>query len=343
MVPAMMMMMMVLYAVISAIVAFVVVTVLTPPLIRFLAASNIAVRDVNKKGIVMVPRPGGPVIVAGIVASEMILYVFLQLDAILAIVATTSTAFAVGYIDDKKVMGGWFKPVALAIAALPILFIGAYDTDLVFPFFGPVHIPVLYAGVVLFMIVVTGNTINSIDILNGVASGFMVIAGFSLTACLIILQNYPMALASLPLGVVSLAFYKYHRLPSRIFPGDSGALALGAMYGAIAITGGVEVLAAIILLPAILNSFLFLSSIKRIVEHRQLKAPPVEHNSADDLRLKATCYGTAPVTLLRLILAIHGPLSERQAGMAIFRLAVFLGGLAVCTAAMMVVATATTT
>ena len=333
----------IVYAAVSAAVAFLVVSALTPPLIRLLEGRSMAVRDVNKKGRVMVARPGGPAIVAGMVASEAVLYAFLQLDAILAVIATTSAAFAVGYIDDRRVMGGWFKPAALAVAALPILAIGAYDTDLVFPLFGPVHIPVLYAGLVLSMIVITGNTVNSIDILNGVASGFMAIAGFSLTACLVVLQNYPMALVSLPLGFVSLAFYRYHRLPSRIFPGDSGALALGAMYGAVAIAGGVEVLAAIALLPAILNSFLFLSSMKRIVEHRQVKGAPVKHNSADDLRLRATDDRDAPVTLLRLILAGSGPLSERQAAMAIFRLAAFLGIVAVCTAAMMAMTMAVTT
>ncbi len=48
----------------------------------------------------------------------------------------------------------------------------------------------------------------------------------------------------------SLAFYKYHKFPSRIFPGDSGAVMFGATYGAIAIVGQVEVIAAIAILPA---------------------------------------------------------------------------------------------
>jgi UDP-N-acetylglucosamine--dolichyl-phosphate N-acetylglucosaminephosphotransferase len=61
----------------------------------------------------------------------------------------------------------------------------------------------------------------------------MVIASFSLSICLFIVQNYEIAIISLPLGFVSLAFYKYHKIPSKIFPGDSGALTLGAMYGAI--------------------------------------------------------------------------------------------------------------
>jgi UDP-N-acetylglucosamine--dolichyl-phosphate N-acetylglucosaminephosphotransferase len=149
---------------------------------------------------------------------------------------------------------------------------------------------------------------------------------------LFIIGNYEIAIVSLPLGFVSLAFYKYHKIPSKIFPGDSGALTFGAMYGAITIVGGVEILAAIVLLPAVINSFLFLSSVKRIVEHRQIKGKPVEHT--DDFRLKATDDKTAPVTLVRLILA-GGPLSEKQVGYAIFKLALFSGSLAIITAFMM--------
>ena len=319
-------------AIISCFVAFFLVFVMTPPLIKFLEKRNMAVKDMNKKENVMVVRPGGPALIVGIIASELVLYAFLQMNEILAIIITTSAAFVIGYVDDRKVMGGWFKPVALAIAAIPIITLGAYDSDLAFPLFGIVQIPVLYLALIIFMIPITGNTINSIDVLNGVASGFMVIASFSLSICLFIVQNYEIAIVSLPLGFVSLAFYKYHKLPSKIFPGDSGALTLGAMYGAIAIVGGVEIIAAIALLPAVINSFLFLSSVKRVVEHRQIKGKPVEHT--DDFKLKSTNDKTAPVTLVRLILS-SGPLSEKQVGFAIFKLAIFSGILAIITAFMM--------
>ncbi|MFB5639426.1 MAG: glycosyltransferase 4 family protein [Nitrosopumilus sp.] len=319
-------------AIISCIVAFVVVFVMTPPLIKILEKRNFAVKDMNKKEDVMVVRPGGPAIITGIIASEIVLYAFLQMNEILAIMITTSAAFLIGYVDDRKVMGGWFKPATLAIAALPIIALGAYDSDLAFPLFGTVQIPALYLALIIFMIPITGNTINSIDVLNGVASGFMVIASFSLSICLFIVQNYEIAIISLPLGFVSLAFYKYHKIPSRIFPGDSGALTLGAMYGAIAIVGGVEIIAAVALLPAVINSFLFLSSVKRVVEHRQIKGKPVEHT--EDFRLKATDDKKAPVTLVRLILA-GGPMTEKQVGYAIFKLALFSGVLAIITAFMM--------
>jgi len=322
----------ILPAIVSCIVAFFVVFAMTPPLIKFLEKRNFAVKDMNKKEDVMIARPGGISIVAGIIASEIVLYAFLQLNEILAITITTFAAFLIGYVDDRRVMGGWFKPVALAFAAIPIIAFGAYDSDLAFPIFGTVQIPALYLGLIIFMIPITGNTINSIDVLNGVASGFMVIASFSLSVCLFVMQNYEIAIISLPLGFVSLAFYKYHKIPSKIFPGDSGALTLGAMYGAVAIVGSVEIIAAVALLPAVINSFLFLSSVKRIVEHRQVKGKPVGHT--DDFKLKATNDKTAPVTLVRLILA-GGPLSEKQIAFEIFKLAIFSGVLAIITAFLM--------
>ncbi len=254
-------------AIVSCLVAFFVVFVMTPPLIKFLEKRNLTVKDVNKKEGVMVARPGGLSIIVGIVASEIVLYAFLQLNEILAIIITTSIAFVIGLVDDirKRRTRPWrpFKPIALVLAVIPIIALGAYDSDLAFPLFGTVQIPILYLALIVFMIPITGNTINSIDVLNGVASGFIVIASFSLSICLFIVQNYEIAIVSLPLGFVSLAFYKYHKIPSKIFPGDSGVLTLGAMYGAIAIVGGVEIIAAVALLPTIINSFLFLSSVKR--------------------------------------------------------------------------------
>ena len=321
----------ILPAVASCIVAFFVVFLMTPPLIKFLEKRNLTVKDVNKKEDVMVARPGGLSIITGIIASEIVLYAFLQSNEILAIIITTSAAFVIGYVDDRKVMGGWFKPVALAIAATPIIALGAYNSDLAFPLFGTVQIPVLYLALIVFMIPITGNTINSIDVLNGVASGFMVIASFSLSICLFIVQNYEIAIASLPLVFVSLAFYKYHKIPSKIFPGDSGALTFGAMYGTIAIVGGVEILAAIALLPAVINSFLFLSSVKKITEHRQIKNPTL---MTPELKLKSTDDVSAPITLVRLIVASKA-LSEKQVGFVIFKLAIFSGILAIITAFMM--------
>ncbi|TBR24098.1 MAG: UDP-N-acetylglucosamine-1-phosphate transferase, partial [Candidatus Nitrosotenuis sp.] len=139
----------------------------------------------------MIPRPGGPAIIAGILISEAVLFLAFPSDPrnikIIALMITTSLAFIVGFIDDRKVLGGWFKPLALAVSAIPLVLIGiydpagVYDPNLIFPIFGSVKIPALYIGIIILMIPITGNTINSIDVMNGIASGFMTIASFSLT------------------------------------------------------------------------------------------------------------------------------------------------------------------
>ena len=322
-------------AVVSSLIAFFVVFCLVPPLIKHLTKKNWTVKDVNRIGGAMVPRPGGPAMLAGILLAEISLYFLLPPDnaitkGITALAITTSLAFVVGFIDDRRVMGGWFKPLALAVSAIPIILLGAYEPNLSFPLFGAVKIPALYLGVIIFMIPITGNTVNSIDVMNGIASGFMVIASFSLAVALFVLQNYAVAIMTLPLAFTSLAFYRYHRFPSRIFPGDSGALTLGAAYGTIAIVGHVEVLAAIALLPAIINSFLFLSSVKRIVEHREIKNPTAH---TEDQKITATKESDAPITLVRLLVASK-PLTEKAVGFAIFRLAIFSGALAIITAFM---------
>ena len=318
-------------AIIAIVVSFFSVYGLTPLVIKALEKRKVTVVDVNKKEKTMVPRPGGLSIIVGVESSLIILYAFFPISEILAVILTTFFAFIVGLIDDKKTMGGWFKPLALAFCAAPILLLGAYDSNLDFPLFGSVSIPLLYMALVVFMIPIMGNTINSIDVLNGVASGFMTIASFALSICLFILENYEVGVISLCLAFSSLAFYKYHKFPSKIFPGDSGAITFGAAYGGIAIIGGVEVIAAIAILPAIINSFLFLSSVKKIVEHREIQNP-VTHT--DDWKLKSTSESRAPVTLVRLLIA-KKPLSEKQIGIEIFKLAIFSGILAIITSFMM--------
>jgi UDP-N-acetylglucosamine--dolichyl-phosphate N-acetylglucosaminephosphotransferase len=162
-------------------------------------------------------------------------------------------------------------------------------------------------------------------VLNGVASGFVIISAIPLLASIAIFGSQEVFLAALPLLFGTIAFYKYHRFPSRIFPGDSGTLLIGSMYGALAIAGSSEIIGVIALLPAVMNSFLFLSSVKRIVEHRQVKLRPVY--LLEDFKLAASSDAKAPATLVRLILT-DGPLSEKEVGRKIFRLAGFTAGLA---------------
>jgi UDP-N-acetylmuramyl pentapeptide phosphotransferase/UDP-N-acetylglucosamine-1-phosphate transferase len=320
-------------AVVSAI-SFFAVLFMTPAAIRSLTAKGKVVPDIHKPEKPQVPRPAGPVIAVSIIAAELVLFVLTMNTAVLAILLTTAIAFLIGYIDDSRVMPGWFKPVALLAAAIPLvvldIFVGGVYGDSLNLIFGRVYIPILHLPLIFVIIPITGNTINSIDVLNGVASGFLIIASVPLLVSVAIFGSSEVFLAALPLLFATIAFYKYHKFPSRIFPGDSGTLLLGAMYGAVAIAGSSEIIGVIALLPAVMNSFLFLASVKRIVEHRQVKARPT--NLTENFKLAASTDSAAPATLVRLIV-VDRPLGEREVGYQIFKLAIFTALLALASIA----------
>jgi UDP-N-acetylglucosamine--dolichyl-phosphate N-acetylglucosaminephosphotransferase len=313
-----------IYGVIVSAISFLIVYFLTPFAIKYLTKRQKVVPDAHKPNKPNVPRPAGPVMIVGIAAAEIVLYVVTMNNSVLAILLTTIIAFLVGYVDDKRVLPGWFKPVALLGAAVPLVLLGAHATNLNL-IFGSAFIPLLYVPLVFVIIPITGNTVNSIDVLNGVASRFVIIASIPLMASIAVFGSLEVFLAALPLLFGTLALYRYHKYPSKIFPGDSGTLLLGAMYGALAIAGSSEIIGVIALLPAVMNSFLFLASVKRIVEHRQVKTRPVV--LLEDYRLAASTEKLAPATLVRLILA-DGPLGEKEIGNKIFRLAIFTALLA---------------
>ncbi len=315
-------------AAVSAI-SFFGVLFMTPAAIRSLTAKHKVVPDAHKPEKPQVPRPAGPVIMISIAAAEIVLFILTMNIAVFAILLTTAIAFLVGYIDDSRVMPGWFKPVALLAAAIPLvvldIYVGEVYGESLNLIFGSAYIPLLYIPLIFVIIPITGNTINSIDVLNGVASGFLIIASIPLLASIAIFGSYEVFLAALPMLFATIAFYRYHKFPSRIFPGDSGTLLLGAMYGAVAIAGSSEIIGVIALLPAVMNSFLFLATVKRIVEHRKVKVRPTI--LTDDFKLAASTDSTAPATLVRLIV-VDRPLGEREIGYQIFKLAIFTALLA---------------
>ena len=318
---------MLIYGTIVSAASFLIILLLTPKVIKLLIAKGSVVQDYHKPERPNIPRPAGPILIIGIAVAEIILFLLTRNIQVLAILLTTIIAFIVGLIDDKKVMPGWYKPVALIPAAIPLIVLGAHGTHLNL-IFGEVSIPLLYIPLILIIIPVAGNTINSIDVLNGVASEAVIVAMIPLLVSIAVFGNNVVFIAGLPLFFGMIAFYKYHRFPSKIFPGDSGTLLIGAMYGALAIAGRSEIIGVIALLPSVMNSFLFLDSVKKIVEHRQIKSRPTV--LMQDFKLMASKEKNAPTTLLRLILA-DGPLSEKEIAKKILKLAIYSSLLALTT------------
>lgn len=315
-----------LYAALALLTCFVTTLTVTRLLIPLLRKRGLVVRDYHKREEVYVPRPGGPAIMAGLLGGSLILLSTFD-GRILAFLLSTLVAGLIGLVDDFIKLGGRTKPLLLLLSAVPLLELGAYSPHPHFPFFGPVRLSIVYPLLVPIAMTVTSNAFNALDVLNGVVSLFSAIVTLPLLAFFLLRGDLEATLAALLLLSCSLAFYAYHRYPSRIFPGDSGALALGAAYGALAIIGQAEIVGIVALLPAIFNTFFYLFSVRGFLEHSKVKERPLEVKEG---LLYSSKDAKAPLTLLRLIL-VEGPMSEREGARTILLIAAYTSLLALFT------------
>jgi UDP-N-acetylglucosamine--dolichyl-phosphate N-acetylglucosaminephosphotransferase len=292
-----------------------------PNYLRLLTRSGRVVDDVHKIPPTKVPSPVGPVLFAGALAGEVLAYVVFGSLIPLAILGAAAVAFVVGITDDLFVLGGRAKPLLLLIAGVPLVVLSRFESDLYipvlkFPILGPTapHL-MIYTLLAVVSFPIVANAFNMMDSFNGQISWFSLFTSvalvFGVTLRTVFTSGFSLThlAATLPLVGVSLGFLIFNRYPSKAFDGDSGSLMLGAMFAGIAITGGVEVAAMIAIVPAILNSFYTLSSVRGFVERRKMGARPAY--LGQDGMLYANTDSSAPITLVRLIL-LGGPQSERN-------------------------------
>jgi UDP-N-acetylmuramyl pentapeptide phosphotransferase/UDP-N-acetylglucosamine-1-phosphate transferase len=291
------------------------------PYLGFLTARGSIADDVHKTPPTKVPFPAGPLLFGGAALGEGIAYAFTGSLVPVAVILAAAVAFTVGLVDDLYVMGPRTKPLLLVLAGLPvaglaILSSDVYDPRIVFPLLGSTssHFTI-YTLLTIAAFPVVANAFNMMDSFNGEISGFSALTSVTLLAATAMKAFYspggwePRVASVLPMVAVSFAFYAYNRYPSRAFDGDSGALMLGAMYAALAVTCGVEIAAIVAILPAILNSFYVLSSLRGFVERRKVKVRPTTLGEGGVLR--ASTERSAPITLARLLL-LQGPMGERD-------------------------------
>lgn len=300
-------------------------------LIKVLIRKRWVAMDYHKPDKPNVARPGGPAIILALLSTGVVVYAITRDNGIVAIAGATTIGFIVGLLDDLKTLSGPLKPLLMIAGSLPILLLGTYSPHFTFPLFGAARISLIYPLLVLVSISVTANTVNTIDVLNGAVSGFIMLATIPMVFALVLKQQLALAAAAIILISTAAGFFMHHKFPSKIFPGDSGTLALGAMYGAIAVVGGVELVGVIAILPAIMNSFFFLSSVRGVTEHRKIKIRPTV--VLDDGRLVAERDPKAPITLVRLIVADKA-MGEKEIVNNILVLTIFSSLLATIVAAL---------
>ncbi len=311
-----------------------------PPYLRFLIRRGRVNDDVHKPAGAKVPSPAGPMLLVALVVGEAAAYVIYGTLIPLAIVAVAASTFAVGITDDLYVLGGKIKPLLLLLTAVPLVLAqyaepDVYSGRLAFPILGAIgeHFSI-YTVLVIASFPIVSNAYNMMDSFNGQISGFALLTslavaiGIGIRAAVDSSYSLVHLAVALPLVGISLGFYYFNRFPARAFDGDSGALVLGTVFASLAVTGGVEIAAVVALIPAILNSFYILSSVRGFVERRKMGTRPTF--MGDDGRLYASVESSAPRTLVRMIL-LGGPLTESQLVKSILTLTAFACVLSVVT------------
>ncbi len=319
------------------------VYLLMPGYIRFLHSRGRTTNDAHKGPEIRVPTPAGPLLIGALVLGELVAWAFYGSVVPLVLIVVTLSAGSVGLYDDLKGLGGVVKPGLLALVGLFVVVAehyhpSVYEAAVYFPFLTRTGTHFIILGlIVVASVPVASNAFNMLDAFNGEISGFTTIASGTLVAA-ILLRSYAIRETSaatlavcLPLLGVSLAFYSFNKYPSKIFDGDSGSLTFGAMFVILSIVGGVEIAALVALIPAVLNSYYILSSVRGLVERKRMPARPT-FLGADGM-LYASTEARAPTTLARMIL-LSGPRDERSLVKAILSVSAYAALLSVITSVM---------
>ena len=333
----------VLPLVLALVIPAVFVYVAMPMYTRFLVSKGRTTNDAHKSGNVRVPTPAGPLLVAALMVGELAVWAFYGSVASLVLVLVVLFAGVIGLYDDLRGLGGVVKPGLLALVGLFVVvaehyYPSVYEPAVYFPLFTETGTHFIIFGlIVIASIPVASNAFNMLDAFNGEISGFTAIVSAALVVA-VLLRSYALSGTSastvamaLPLLGVSLAFFYFNRFPSKIFDGDSGSLAFGAMFVILSIVCGVEIAALVALIPAVLNSYYILSSVRGLVERKKMAARPTYLGS--DMKLHASQEARAPATLARMIL-LSGPLDERSLVEKILILSAYAAFLSVLTSAL---------
>ncbi len=262
----------------AALTALLISFVVGPMLIRLLEDRQIGqtIRDdppERHRAKAGTPTMGGALILLALVASTL-LWSEWSNSYVWIVVLVTLGFGGVGFLDDyqkairknPKGMSARAKlywQFALATVAAVSLYVGtSFDAELSLPLFKNVHpdLGALYVPLAALVIVFMSNAVNLTDGLDGLAIGptlvtagviglFAYVAGHRVIADYLEIKYVPgagsLAIFCAALVGSGLGFLWFNTYPASVFMGDTGALAIGAALGTIAVVIRQEVVLAV--------------------------------------------------------------------------------------------------
>jgi phospho-N-acetylmuramoyl-pentapeptide-transferase len=220
------------------------------------------------------PTMGGLLILFAALGATL-LWGNLNNEYVWIVVLVTAAFGAIGFADDyikvrkrrnlgltaRAKMG--LQLLAAGLMGAALLWLPGFDTDLSFPFFKQLYLPLGGFYIVFVMIVLVGasNAVNLTDGLDGLAIGTTSVAAatyaiFTYVAGNKVISGY-LQVAHIPgVGEVAvfcgalfgagLGFLWYNSHPAEVFMGDVGSLALGGGIGAVAVLAKQEILLVLV-------------------------------------------------------------------------------------------------
>lgn len=151
----------------------------------------------------------------------------------------------IGFLDDflkifKQINEGltpWQKLALQIIAGL--IFYAVYllpsGSDMINIFGFKYHIGILYLVFTIFWLVGFSNAVNLTDGIDGLASISVVISLLAYAIIALKHKQYNLLVIIFPMIGALLGFFKFNHKPAKVFMGDVGSLALGALLAALSI------------------------------------------------------------------------------------------------------------
>lgn len=237
------------------------------------------------------PTTGGVFIIASIILASIVTLFMAQKATTGAIIVLMTLIFYTftGFEDDiKKIKAQQNLGLSaraklmlqIAVAMLPAFYIiFSNQTTVSFLNFS-IDLGWFYPVFVAFMIVGASNAVNLTDGLDGLAASSSVVAFLACAIICFLNNNIDLAIISIAASASCLGFLYFNKKPAKIFMGDTGSLALGALLATIAVMGKFElwlIPIAIVFICETLSVMIQVTSFK-LTGKRVFKMSPIHHH-----------------------------------------------------------------
>jgi UDP-N-acetylglucosamine--dolichyl-phosphate N-acetylglucosaminephosphotransferase len=271
--------------IIPTVIAIFVTYVATRYAIRYFKFVKLVTTDVHKADKPLVPYSAGIPVLAGILCGILV-YVFMNVflfgirSELAQIFAGITSMFIIslvgmfddlnsvqvkvkGFVEGKKGLKRWQKPILTLFAAFPMMAIMAGTDHIFLPFVGDVQLGILYPFLVVpAAIVIISNAINMLGGFNGLEAGMGIVYTFSLGLFALLNGSSISAVIFFTAFGALVGLTRYNFPPAKILSGDSLTYLLGSVVAVGAIIGNMEKAVLLTMLPFFIQGALKFWSFK---------------------------------------------------------------------------------